>query len=724
MKIFKISVSFILTMFTSFTWLSRVISLECSSQICILPRFKQLSENKLTCQEKPSRFDALVLIQSNRLTLQYNVSLNITNCQFSKLILSNFDGFHLNTNLFDFDWIKSIEIYNSVFEFFTSTFATAVGTSDRMFRLAHVLTWSFKADTVYRSVPVYIFQHAYIRRLAFYNLIDNSMVKNVLSFLNEPLSYNENLNITILSLDLYGYGLEIDNTILNENVFRNLTELSLNYHIENIYIYSFQPFTQLKALHLNIFSMKALVEKGFMWLRFLNSNQNNYNKTFHVYFNELTVENQKVQKYSYPDEDFCQFKDFNYTKNVYIEPENCSGSCLFAFLTRNNNSTCSNVSQDIDINDCNFELILTYCDLNETEFSFHGRENNIFIINTDPSYSTKFYDFLLSVVMFPFLCLMGFLFNLVNIFVLKNKRFEGILKERSYRLMYAYSLISLMVCFVYTFELTIKCIDPIESYCFVLIISNAIYRSIMLTTTSYFGNLLRTGGKVFSVLFIVDCYNFSTGATNSSLNKISKLRLSQLATISFMFSSFISIIHLFEYDYNLSYFKMVFPLFSLYYFDFNYPFAFLNILFIFVEKFLIIYIQIYVFFSLIVFIWNSRNKRFNRFKNKFEIIEKKYKAQNLNIQKFTLAFILFQLVIYLPDLICSIYFSFKMAKPAVAYSQVNIMKSELDPFLELIKDIIRIIFFFGYTLNFFVFYFFSATFRESFKDLSSLNQQN
>jgi hypothetical protein len=112
-----------------------------------------------------------------------------------------------------------------------------------------------------------------------------------------------------------------------------------------------------------------------------------------------------------------------------------------------------------------------------------------------------------------------------------------------------------------------------------------------------------------------------------------------------------------------------------------------------------------------------KNKSKEIFKQNGQIDQKKEKSQK-NFQKMIIFTSVFQFITQSPELIFSIYFASKLANKNVYIPYSNISNVlDFESLSLLIKNVSNIIYFLGYSLIFFQFYFFNKKFRYSFRQL-------
>lgn len=270
------------------------------------------------------------------------------------------DSFQINTQLF-FDLlvydsnfafysngsrIKSCEkISHSVFSIFQSTPRLAISATFVRTRFKH-------------EICPLVFRNSNICYLEFSPIIDTYYKTNVLRFTPGWTAFtnDSDLNTGIVGLNLKNiFNVQIDDTLLDPYVFKNLKVLFLDGYVRFISHEMFVLLRKIKKLHLNSVYYKRLAHKGIAWVHGLNcdlesssddtsqmynaSNSNDF-VFVNVYVTVSPEYSQKNQDFNlktmFPDEDFCIYKDFPFNKSIvflkHIVFEERIATCTYAWL--------------------------------------------------------------------------------------------------------------------------------------------------------------------------------------------------------------------------------------------------------------------------------------------------------------------------------------------------------------------------------------------------------
>lgn len=118
----------------------------------------------------------------------------------------------------------------------------------------------------------FVFKNARINSLSFSYLSDTYLYRNYLKFYDTNITKRSDLNCIITSLTLTGLGkVKITHDLLNINVFRFLTRLSLHGEIQLIEEQLFKYFEYLQVIDIFIDNYKQFVHNnGIKWMNYIN----------------------------------------------------------------------------------------------------------------------------------------------------------------------------------------------------------------------------------------------------------------------------------------------------------------------------------------------------------------------------------------------------------------------------------------------------------------------
>jgi hypothetical protein len=434
-----------------------------------------------------------------------------------------------------------------------------------------------------------------------------------------------------------------------------------------------------------------------------------------IEFGQLSYHNEIViDDYMYPEEDFCIFLNFPHENYVLTLFDTCFKSCTFRWLIQYKNFfrlpfyfECEQFKY------CNFSQMIQLCRLLDKRQNYSlGQENADLYLLYDQNYKNKFYDFVLSIILIPSISIFAICTNLLNILVLSNRNFKE-LKKRLFRKMLISSYINVIICLVQIFGISIKCIDPLSYYCMFLFIANKKTRYAGLVIYIYLGNVLRTCSKLFQISIAFDRFVLSTDSKKRNLQKIVKIQVKSLLIFTLFTSSFLNLIKIFEYEFDLQetvYEQFKFPFIFKYYFNLNFFYSYLNLLNIIVNNICLFLIQFYLDVSLLWFVHKSIKNKEKLFKNKRNFQKDKKCVTEKKIKIMIVLNGFFMFVLHIPDLFISIGLAF-------SFKGFEFQQNLLDYFTHVLNNISDLCYILSLSLNFFVFFFFNNFFRKSFHNI-------
>jgi hypothetical protein len=702
---------------------------------CLLNTFNSPSDFEIKCYGNKT-LSSLILFPARQIWFD---QLFKTTCRLKSLKMSNFGGFQINAALLDYKNTKiDYYIYNSHFKLNPNG-------EQAFFQLNLTSSNIFLSSDIryYLNTPSLAFKNSSIKFLSFSGLINSSLVVNYFTFTNEQTNLTD-LNSQIFNMELNVFKLTLNERTLDINVFKCMKWLIINDYVEEIADRTFENFLELEKLQFSIYSIKKLINKGIKWMKHLNANvkvnRSNISKPENRkqvivsfsnsnFYQIKTISN--LKGYSYPNEDFCIFAGFPHENNVFLLPDLCYNTCTFYWLTQYSKLfnlsfyfLCERPSENV-INECNFSQRLSRCKiLSSNKISSQDNLDYDFYYLFDENYQLKYFDYLFSVVLFPVVCLFGVFLNLLNILTIRNRHMKNELKDRMYKQMHINSVIGLITCAINLSSLTIKCIDPITSFCLSSFITNKTYRYFILILTNIFGNVFNTCSNLIHVSIALDRYIKASGTKLRLLKIFSECNLKLLFVCEFVFSFLINTVKFFKYEPDIRYNDFLFPKVFNKYYNFQFMFAFFNVAHIVLSDICLMLIQTCIDLFLLAFLHHSAQKKNlilnnSSSKNAQNLSNKKSINKNTNNNSKAERKVRLMIVISgtlttltrLPDLIISIVM-------ASSYKEILHSSQSSDTVFFFIYDnISHFIFFLGFSFDFFLFYSFNRNFRLSFKNL-------
>jgi hypothetical protein len=683
-------------------------------------------------------YSALMIIPTSRIPFEYVFKIS-NQLETRWLILSNFKRIKLNFKmrpsssfydtticnsdfLFDFDSINQTSFQQ---DFFNQTFTRNV---------------EFYSDVVYYlNVSTIYFKNSDIDSLSFQDLSNSSLKVNYFTFKKDTQSRIQ-LNSRIKCLILNVFRLRISNEIINEYVFENTNKFVILNYADKFEEDLFKSFKNLKHVELSIYGLKKFLHKGTKWIKYLNYANTNksidsFKSVCYLSLFQLNIFNYdvqtKIEAYNYPDEDFCLFKDFPHNQSVFPILGDCFSTCTYVWLIQYyllypKSESLFNCEYNIRNLTCDFEVMLKNClynidnQMNDAIYEINPNADLYYELY-EKNYHLKQIDFILSIFILPLVCFLGIFFNILCIVVLSNKDFMKAYKDRMYKQMLVYSIVNFFVCIIYFLRLTIKCIDPITSFCPVSILTNKSLRTLLLIIVFYIGSAFKTWSNLIQISIAFDRFILSTDSKRTLFKKFSKISLKWLFLFFLLFSLIINFVNLYEYDFNIYFQSIEFPKIDHKFFDFNNFYSYWNIINITFSNFLILFIQSILDVGLFFFIRQSIKKK-NAILLKAKANQNKSTIDAKNREKKIKLMIICNglnfFILHSPDFIISVFMAridFTVYKKLVGPYNQNLDNYTLfDNLLGVLADIFYI---FGFSLNFFIFYHLNSPFNRYFHSI-------
>jgi hypothetical protein len=700
-------------------------SIKFSNDICVVDSIEDLANKAFYCNSD-MLFSCLVINQQVRRTFEAELDLRYLPCTFYTLLLFNINMISTRSKIINREkMLDLLEISNSNFKF----------QEDKEHNFFSNINYSiiFKHDIRYFSgLRPTIFTNSSIDYISLYGLSNSTIKRNYFTFENE--SYNLNSKINRIRLNLFKVKLSGD--ILNENVFEQTNTIFIEQQIAGIETDTFKPLKRLKRLELMMVSFYNFFHQGTSWMRNLNSDvqidlntlKNSKNLTeFGEPFKLVFAQSWFAFPYNFPDEDFCLFNNFPHEHYVIPLSTICSDTCTFQWMIKYKylyepfEEICSFTKV------CDFDLLNSLCINNFKSNTYQsswnelddGLNNKIDLYYFyDKNYKIKAYNFILSTVLFPTICFLGIVLNGLNVLVLKNNTYKKEMKEKMYEQMKYSSLINTVICLIYLFRITIKCIDPIGYFCLIEVITNKTLRYLILTLTNYFGNVFRTCSNIIHILIAFHRFALTSNTKSPLSNIILNSSIFALLLYSFIFSCLLNSIKIFEFNYELNYlFPLRFPTLSRNYFSFADVYAYFNLLNIILCDFFYLLLQLIFDLKLLIFVQFSMSSKRLIISNQKNM---KMSAGNTTEKKIKLMIILnglFLFLIHSPNLVISIYSTTIYGHNMDVAGSDQVDEQGLFLFGFLYSEISDCIYFLGYLSDFVFYFYFNKVFRRSLRDL-------
>jgi hypothetical protein len=163
------------------------------------------------------------------------------------------------------------------------------------------------------AICPFLFTNARLNQLAIWGLVDSFVVTNLFKF-QQTVNSSSSINSNVSNINLNGYNLNYDSSMLDPLVFEQVQSISFSGTIGSIDL-NF-TFKSLKNIKIQVFSLKNFFHRvGTEWTRRLND----FSKNIQWFgFGEESVSSAQMLypgRYTYPNEDLCIFEP------VPVQPE-------------------------------------------------------------------------------------------------------------------------------------------------------------------------------------------------------------------------------------------------------------------------------------------------------------------------------------------------------------------------------------------------------------------
>ena len=568
------------------------------NQRVILTDFNNFTQLSFNCL-KPINMSILQLLPTDRIILDDSLNFNQTKIYSTQSIfcitLVNIKGFNLRSNPFKtlniINYVPKEFIYWSVskttFDFYDKN--ELIDNNCNISLLNPTAYFIFKDSIVtlekdiifsLKTCPL-IFQNSKIRLLKIQ--ISLSFInKNKLEFQQMNLTDNK-LNSKIVQLVITLYHTDLDNKLLNTDVFKKLNFLDLNGVINSIQDDLFKSFNDLKGIRIQTQNIKKIFIINNNWLQYLNLNvvydktkdthlQDYYDK---IFFLILFQTFHRVTLYQYPDEDLCYFRKFPHRNLVmpFLKPTiNSSCSCTKLFLMANS----YRFKQFVDLyatsniviyylteyyNDVGYQKSFINCDNGDildliSKCNFTKRLNSCNIEPIDKM-TDNFYFYIsdwsilveksasILYILNKAVSIVCFITNLLTIVVLlSNQPSKEFIKTYKYLMIHiCFNLLYVLVSF---FQL-ICYIDLIDEY---RICYSQFIQYFKLISFRFLGSVFKTASNISHVSFTLSRYIAMTDAKLKLLQYFNMISTKRFLMITIIFSALVNLYICFEFVIN------------------------------------------------------------------------------------------------------------------------------------------------------------------------------
>lgn len=415
----------------------------------------------------------------------------------------------------------------------------------------------------------YVFSNSKIPSLEVNDLMITFFKINKFNFLSIQANITRfiNSNITQVSFDVYLY--DINNELLDENVYSKTIFITITGTVLNIDKNSFFKLENLKKIYLRLYYLKNTFYKGNNWLEMLNPNI----KSDSAYNLEMNIKNKtnvlflciEDQENFFTDENLCLFKNFPHFRAVYLVYHNGNNNCscicqwllkysyiymkYFSFTRTNDSDYYMNYFSTYDIN-MSIPLLLSYnisniqgCNLDENFEkcqSFKSVQKKNYDTSWDDLIGT--YLFISQLILLPLLSFIGLIFNMFTLLMLRYGFKQKKLQKNFFRYFYYSTIFNFLLCLLSMLKLINICIDFGSFYCpkYSLYIVSQYFDII------FFKYVFSVVKLSCAILELMISFNRYRGVNRKETSEVSSYFLIIIVAIS----AFINSIKIFEYSIN------------------------------------------------------------------------------------------------------------------------------------------------------------------------------
>ena len=731
--------------------------------------FNQFTDLFMNCNQT---YDTTIFVEfrpNRKILVDKNFTfahlINASNLKLlDTLVFSNVKGVDLNSKLIKRN-INTLTFVFSEFNVYSNgTLLTECSPNSFKSKYLNLIT-TFK--TIYFRQVIYpaticplIFWPSSLINLLLTDITNSLLIKNRLRF--DDL---KNMSLDFKKLTLKTVYLELNyerltSHILDSTFFKLVQSFYFVGILNGIDAEIFKNFHALKAVEFRVNNLRDFFHQKIKWMSSLNSNVNvNLSNAEEISQNirlhkglllgiyQTNGFQSFTNSYMYADEEICLFKDFPHSHLVFpfIYPEqklNCSCTLKWLHLYVPNIGNARNASslvfkssdgenqtnifhecgEQFLVLPCDFEALFSKCDVNQMD-TFD--DANFIENDVDLFYLVKWIEYVLILILQPFLCSLSILANILIIVVIshnenpKSPHFQKPFKDH----MYKYATINALFNIAYAILMLLKLMNTcVFSYSSQSYQCSTIYQD---TSVQYFkiigvyflGNTFKTCSNISYLFFSLSRYiSVSLDDRNRFFIKINKINIKLFFFVLLIFSAVLSLFILFQYEINEVYdYRKEFPFekrdgkfclnesnkFTCKLFN---VFKMVNQSFN-VIAFLILSLLIDIFLAFTFRAEMKQKSELDINKGKEEEFHKKTKKVTKMVLINSLVYFMSHAPVFFTTLLLGI-FSDKMAKFCTERLTCDLINEEADVFI-LISMI----------LNFFIFLYFNKNFNGSFQDL-------
>ena len=437
-----------------------------------------------------------------------------------------------------------------------------------------------------------IFKESKIRIIIFDDIANSFLSRNTLRF--SKISTREAFNLGIFNLytvRFYVYYVSVNSEMIIPELFGTVVEMKFAHVIQEIRGDFFKQLTKLKFLDFKLDNFGQFFHAGTHWLEYVNNDVevhlsqlydvwSHLNQALFVRFQYPKHIDSFNKIYSYPDEDFCLFRDFPHSRLVYpiIEPgKEIECTCTLLWLQKYSQFYIENLNTTLDYTlnyfddfiyvdasnvkrfkkyvftfcknktiKCDLEVKKKLCTIMGTQ-----RQNSSPMNDVDIEFLIKWLLFILLTIFQPIVCLLGILTNCLTIVCINNKRKKKDFEESMYKHIKINSYFNILFCFISSFRLLNLCLFENRSpFC------SSIYKTksaqyIKVVVFFYLLNVLKLCSNVSYIVFALSRFTLVSNLKEKSfVSNVYKCKLIYYIFALIVVSCILNVFVLFQYTPN------------------------------------------------------------------------------------------------------------------------------------------------------------------------------
>ena len=567
--------------------------------ICIFSHFTKFTDLILACNQTYYTTKQIRFVPEHRLLVDKTIQLtklmdarHLNNIDFLAFI--NIKGFDLNYHEFSSNYrstpVQFSKLYVSYSEFGIYLHGNLTRGCDLQ-TYTHIYTLMFATKSLYLCQVIYppsicplVFTNSSISSLFFNDITNSLLVKNRLTFFDLSSQTKPTLDVdfkklVLLSFDVYFE--KVTRRLINPQLFKSARSLMFTGRLDTVDNEIFDIVTNLKQFTLKISNLREFLHKNSHIWAHLNTNVHakleislaNVNKICYARF--ITTHNSMSfeREYAYPDEDLCLFKDFPHKRLVVPKiyqgrKINCSCTLRWLFtlyldykIVRDDSgydepidekqphiltSTYEYCKQEFRGLKCDLASKLINCRISSVkQYSEH------FVDDIGLFFLFKWLQYVLLLIIQPFLCLISIVNNIGVILVISNKTKSKLFKDKMYSYIRVNALFNIFYCLVSILKLMSVCVFFYAPYTCSPMYQTDFSQRFKIIVVFFLGNVFQMCANISYVSFaFVRLVAISVKKSYLFYSAFTRMNIRVYFCLLVLLSSLLSLFILFQYDLN------------------------------------------------------------------------------------------------------------------------------------------------------------------------------